>query len=73
MSHKYEPKKCSECGCTLTYQSRLNRGMTDIVKAIAVAIGKKGINAIHPMKEMLCDPREVPASERVRNGLLTPR
>ena len=47
--------------------------MSDIVKSIAVAIGKKGINAIHPMKEMLCDPREVPASERIKRGLLTPR
>ena len=72
-SIKYSPDKCEHCQQTTTYASMLNRGIMDIVQSIANAIGRKGINAIHPMKEMLAKPGEASSRELVRMGKLTPR
>lgn len=48
----YEPETCSHCGQTTTYPISVDRGTVDIVKQIARFIGRKGINAVHPRKEM---------------------
>lgn len=49
---KFEPIKCEHCSQSVTYLLPIDRGTVDIVKAIAVAIKIKGINAIHPRKEI---------------------
>lgn len=69
----FEPQCCPTCHQTTAYASRLNRGTVDIVQAIANFIAKKGLNAVHPMKEMLATASDGNAIERVRNGRLTPR
>lgn len=73
---KFEPQTCKGqfadgCGQTLEYLLALDRGTTEIVIAIAAAIRRKGINAIHPTYEM-----EVPVKawtfDRARtDGVLT--
>lgn len=71
----YEKVRCEHCGQTTTWASRLNPGMADIVRAIASAVAIKGINAIHPTKEMLVDSKlaEWRSREaRLRAGKLTP-
>lgn len=62
---------CECCGQAKTYLLPIDSGVIMIVKALAIAIRTKGINIIHPTKEM-----EVPASkwnfERAMNeGVLT--
>lgn len=49
---KYQPEVCTCCGQTTTYLLGIDRGTVDILKAISVAIQRKGINIIHPRKEM---------------------
>lgn len=49
---KYEPEKCECCGQTTTYILAIDRGTVEIVKKIALFIGNKGINAVHPRKEL---------------------
>lgn len=71
MSNKYKPETCDHCGQHTTYLLALDKGSTDIVIALAAAIKIKGINCIHPTKEM-----EVPAAEwtkerAYREGKLT--
>ena len=53
---KYTSDKCECCGQTKTYLLPVDRGTVDILKSIARAILKKGINVIHPRKEMEIDP-----------------
>lgn len=48
----YQPEVCQACNQSCTYLLGLDEGTTDIVKAIARFIGQKGINAVHPRKEM---------------------
>ena len=49
---KIESDVCEHCGQTLNYFLAIDLGTCDIVKKIAEFIGKKGINAVHPRKEM---------------------
>lgn len=49
---KYIPDKCHECQQTTTYILSIDKGTATIVIAMAAAIRKKGINVIHPRKEM---------------------
>ncbi len=49
---EYIPEKCTCCGQSMTYLIPVDRGSVDILKAVARAIQKKGINAIHPRKEI---------------------
>ncbi len=51
-SPEYVPEVCECCQQTTTYLIGIDRGTVDIVKAIARFIGEKGINAVHPRKEM---------------------
>ena len=66
----YEPHQCTECGQTTTYLLGIDKGTIEIVKAIAIAIQRKGINTIHPKKEMEYAQRQVP-KDRVAPGFLT--
>lgn len=68
---KYVPERCMDCGQTKTYASRINKGIATIVQTIANRIGIKGINAIHPEKEMLIRKDEMTRWDRVKNGHLT--
>ena len=49
----HEPRNCSCCGQKETWEAKMSKGVEDIVKAIAGAIKEKGINIIHPSKEMI--------------------
>lgn len=49
----YTPEKCECCGQSKTYILAVDKGTTDIVKAFARFIGKKGINVAHVAKELL--------------------
>lgn len=57
LTEKYIPEVCEHCGQSKTYVLAIDRGTVDIVKAFSVAVRLKGINAIHPTKEM-----EIPAA-----------
>lgn len=48
----YVPKKCECCGQTETYILGIDHGTADIVIAVARKIGEKGINIVHPRKEI---------------------
>jgi len=52
LQEKYNPERCSCCGQTETYLLPIDKGTVDILRAISRAIMFKGINAIHPRKEM---------------------
>lgn len=68
----YQPEVCERCKQTTTYLLPVDRGTVDIVKAIATAIGKKGINVIHPRKEMEISSRANPDyKQMVQEGILT--
>lgn len=49
---EYTPDTCDHCKQTTTYVLGIDRGTTEIMKAIARFIGGKGINIVHPRKEM---------------------
>jgi hypothetical protein len=68
---KYKSEKCGHCGQSLTYLLVVDRGTVDIVKAISVAIRRKGINVIHPRKEIEINGRELSYKEMVTEGRLT--
>lgn len=65
----YEPEKCQCCGQSTTYLLPVDRGTVDIVKAISVAIYRKGINVIHPRKEM--ESKVSDYDLMIREGMLT--
>ncbi len=65
MCLSFKSKTCPQCGQSIDYAIPLDKGTCDIVRAISVHIGKKGINRVHPRKEMesrFADPA---------NGLIT--
>lgn len=49
---EYIPDLCEHCGQSTTYLLAVDRGTVDILKQIARFVGKKGINVVHPRKEM---------------------
>lgn len=49
---KYKPEICERCLQSKTYLLALDRGTAEIVAAIATGIEAKGINFIHPRKEI---------------------
>ena len=51
-SIKFQADICPACKQTCTYILGLDHGSVDILKQVARFIGKKGINAVHPRKEM---------------------
>lgn len=68
---KYNPKLCGCCNQTVTYLLAVDRGTVDIVKAISVAIRKKGKNEVHPRKEMEINKKELSYEQMVSEGVLT--
>lgn len=69
---KYEPKTCECCGQTTTYLLAIDQQTINIVRAVANAIRAKGINAIHPRKEMMVDTKDLREMENiVRAGKIT--
>lgn len=67
---KYKPERCEHCGQTTTYLVPLDRGAAIIVKALAAAIRRKGINCVHPGKEMEVPRREWSYERAVTEGVL---
>lgn len=49
---EYKPEICEHCQQSTTYLLGIDHGTVNLVKKIAEAIGKKGINIIHPRKEL---------------------
>ncbi len=52
MQIQFKPKRCSECNQSLTYLIPIDKGTAQIVKKLALFIKQKGINIVHPRKEM---------------------
>jgi hypothetical protein len=52
MKSSYNSEVCQSCGQTTTYLLPLDKGSVEIVRIIAQGIKNKGINAIHPRKEL---------------------
>lgn len=69
---QYQPEKCSCCHQTTTYLLPVDRGTVDIVRALAAAIFRKGINIVHPRKEM--ENKLTPGMDydlMIKEGMLT--
>lgn len=49
---QYQPEVCACCQQTTSYVLSIDQGTVDILRSIANAIRRKGINAIHPRDEM---------------------
>lgn len=49
---KYVPSTCTHCNQTTTYLLPIDKGTVQIIRAISKYIGRKGINVVHPRKEM---------------------
>lgn len=67
----YESEKCEHCGQSLTYILPIDRGTVEIVRAIAKTIFRKGINVVHPRKEMEVNPHNISVEIRNQEGYLT--
>lgn len=72
---EYEPEVCECCGMTKTYLLSVDRGTALIVMAIARKIQEKGVNAVHPRKEIegkgLTSNQVGNLSRPTRHGLIT--
>jgi hypothetical protein len=55
---EYKPETCNQCGQSTTYLLSLDRGSIDLVLDILRAISNKGINEIHPAREMNIAPEK---------------
>lgn len=67
----FKKEICGECGQAKTYLLALDRGTTVIVSAFAAAVRKKGINIIHPKKEMEVHGKEWNLKLANSEGVLT--
>jgi len=52
MEINYRPEVCDHCRQSTTYILAIDRGTAQIVKQIARFIANKGVNIVHPRKEM---------------------
>ena len=66
----FEPEKCEECGQSIEYLTPVDNGAVATLKAMAIKIGIKKINIVHPRKEMETK-QKMPLQEMIRNGLVT--
>jgi len=68
----FEPKRCKdpECGLAHEYLISLDPGSAIILKAMAVKIGMKKINIVHPRKEMETK-QKISLDEMIRHGMIT--
>ncbi|MDD5110710.1 MAG: hypothetical protein PHI63_05895 [Patescibacteria group bacterium] len=67
----YKPEICHHCGQTMTYLLPIDRGSVEILKAIATRIRCKGVNIVHPRKEMEISTGQLDYAAMVQEGLLT--
>lgn len=70
---KYTPEFCDHCRQQKTYLLPIDRGTTMLVQALARAIRLKGINCIHPGKEMQVLPKDWNYNLALFQGKLTLR
>lgn len=70
---KFQPKICGHCGQSETYVLAISKGVANIVRAFSVAIRNKGINIIHPAKEMMVSPKDWSVKEMLAVGCITPQ
>ena len=61
---------CECCGQTKDYHTSIDKGMVAIMQAFSVAVRMKGVNVLHPLKEMNANPG-MTILEAVRMGKLT--
>ena len=66
----FESAKCNECGQSTEYLIPVDAGTVAILKSIAVRIGNKKENIVHPRKEMETDSK-MSLHELIERGLLT--
>lgn len=67
---KYNPEVCGHCKQTTSYLVPVDRGAAIIVKAMAAAIRRKGVNVVHPGKEMEVPRREWTYERAITEGVL---
>jgi hypothetical protein len=67
----FTPEVCECCGQTTQLLYPIDAGTADIVKAVAVAVGNKGINMVHLRKELEVDAKEWNYGRMLREGVLT--
>jgi hypothetical protein len=67
----YSEQVCDCCGQAKTYLLPVDYGTALIVKAVAAYVRHKGINVVHPTKEMEVPAREWSPTRAVREGVLT--
>ncbi len=67
----YQSEVCQCCGQTTTYLLPIDTGTCDIVKAFAAAVKNKGINLIHPTRDMEVPHKEWSYERAIHAGVLT--
>lgn len=68
---QYKAEVCDHCTQQITYLIPINKGAVEILKAIAAAIRKKKINAVHPRKEMEIGSKKLDHFTMIAEGHLT--
>jgi len=72
MTEKFKSPICEHCTQTTQYALAVDRGTVDILKAISVRIKIKGVNEVHPRKEMEYGGREtINYKDMVTLGVIT--
>lgn len=67
----YRPDVCEHCGQTKDYIVGIDKGSVMIVRKVAQAVARKGINAVHTAKEGVLNHNELCNVVRPRNhGLI---
>lgn len=61
---------CPHCQQTTNYITGVDRGMAAIVRAFGNAVRAKGVNVLHPLKELAADPG-MSVAQAVAAGKLT--
>lgn len=70
-NYGFEPRICGCCGQAETYPLPIDWGTAVIVKAVARAVRLKGINVIHPTKEMEVPGKDWTYERAINEGKLT--
>lgn len=69
--YNFTPEICECCGQAQTYVLPIDWGTAMIVKALAARIHIKGINFVHPTKEMEVPAKEWTYERAITEGVLT--
>lgn len=69
--YDYHEEVCECCGQAKTYLLPVDTGTALIVKAVAARVRAKGINVVHPTKEMEVPARDWTYTRAIREGVLT--